>query len=193
MEPWSTRDVMTKAPGVLVLVVGPSGAGKDSVMRGAAALLVDKERYVFPRRVVTRHADIETEDHDSMSEVEFASASARGNFMLSWHAHGHRYGIPKQVAGEISAGRIAVINVSRHILHEAVLNYPHLIVAEVTADTEVRIARIRNRGREQPDEAAKRAIRVTPLFPLGIKIIRIENNGAVEDAIAQFTHFLKQL
>ena len=184
---------MPETSGILVLVVGPSGAGKDSVMRGAAEKLVGNPRYAFPRRVVTRQADTVAEDHDSMSEAEFALALARGEFMLFWQAHGNHYGIPKCVADQITAGHVAVINVSRHILHDAANSYPHLVIAEVTADADIRIARIQNRGRELADDAAKRASRETPPFPPDIEVIRIENNGAVEDAVAAFTDALRLL
>ena len=184
---------MAGVTGALVLVVGPSGAGKDTVMRGAAAELSGNPRYVFPKRVVTREADATAEDHDSMSLSQFNAALAMGDFMLSWQAHGNCYGIPETVADAIAQGQIAVINVSRHILHEAAEKYPNIVIAEINADIEVRIARIQNRGREQAEDALKRASRETPKFPEGVKIIRIENNGAAKSAIAQFTEALKQL
>ena len=59
--------------GHLVLVVGPSGAGKDSVIAGARAALKGDAGVVFPRRFVTRLSNPDAEDHVSMSEMEFAS------------------------------------------------------------------------------------------------------------------------
>ncbi|MGA7013248.1 MAG: phosphonate metabolism protein/1,5-bisphosphokinase (PRPP-forming) PhnN, partial [Pseudolabrys sp.] len=51
-------------PGRLVLVVGPSGAGKDTVITGAKAACAADSTFVFPRRVVTRPAS-DAEDHDT--------------------------------------------------------------------------------------------------------------------------------
>ena len=78
--------------GGFVLVVGPSGAGKDTVIAGARAALEGEPRLLFPRRVVTRLAS-EWEAHDSLDEAGFRRAEAAGAFAQSWRAHGLCYGI----------------------------------------------------------------------------------------------------
>ena len=50
-------------PGRLVLVVGPSGAGKDTLIAGARVKCLNNPTIVFPRRVVTRAASV-AEDND---------------------------------------------------------------------------------------------------------------------------------
>src|SRR5690606_17796598 len=78
--------------GTFVAVVGPSGAGKDSVINFARDKLGDE--VVVVRRVVTRTADGGSEDHDSLSAEAFAAAERGGQFALSWEAHGLNYGLP---------------------------------------------------------------------------------------------------
>lgn len=59
-------------PGRLDLVVGPSGAGKDMLIRLARAALACEPRYVFPRRLVTRPPSAD-EDNDPIDEAAFAA------------------------------------------------------------------------------------------------------------------------
>ena len=57
--------------GLLVLVVGPSGSGKDTLMAGAAQALAGDARFRFVRRVVTRPAT--EEDHEVIDAEGFAA------------------------------------------------------------------------------------------------------------------------
>ena len=88
-----------------MLVVGPSGAGKDSIIRGAQNVFADDARFVFPRRVVTRKADVAAEDHDSVTDMAFALAVAKGDFAVWWKAHGNGYGIPVSIDDDLRVGR----------------------------------------------------------------------------------------
>ena len=67
--------------GCLVLVTGPSGAGKDSLIAAAKTALLSNPRFMFPRRAVTRVRSAH-EVHDSLSVAEFSKAVACGAFAL---------------------------------------------------------------------------------------------------------------
>jgi ribose 1,5-bisphosphokinase len=134
-------------PGRLVLVVGPSGAGKDTLIDLARTALKDDPTVVFPRRVVTRAASV-AEAHDSLSEDAFERAARAGAFALTWDAHGLRYGIPTGIDADIRAGRTVVCNVSRAIIDAARRRYAHVTVALVTAPPELLAARLKARGRD---------------------------------------------
>ncbi|MGY3471219.1 energy-coupling factor transporter ATP-binding protein EcfA2 [Bradyrhizobium sp. LM6.11] len=85
-------------PGRLVLVVGPSGAGKDTLLRLAQAACVDDRDVVFPRRVVTRESSAD-EDNVAVSADEFRRAREHGDFAVHWEAHGHSYALPLEING----------------------------------------------------------------------------------------------
>ena len=184
---------MAQFKGHLVLVVGPSGAGKDSVLRGAMAELAGDKRFVFPRRFVTRFADARAEDHQTLGEDDFVTAQKSGAFALSWQAHGNSYGIGRSIDTDLEAGCIVAINCSRAVLAEAADKYPHVTVAEISAPAEVLVARIVSRGRETADQAMARVARKVPDFPMGIPVVRIVNDGPVESAVDHFCDMLERL
>jgi ribose 1,5-bisphosphokinase len=133
-------------PGRLILVVGPSGAGKDTLICGAREACAGDASVVFPRRTVTREATL-WEDHDTMAAEDFRRSVAAGAFALWWDAHGHSYGIPASVDDDIRASRTVVCNVSRTIIGFARNRYASVVVAQVTAPPDVLAARLANRQR----------------------------------------------
>jgi ribose 1,5-bisphosphokinase len=168
-------------PGRLVLVVGPSGAGKDTLIDLARAQLRDDESVVFPRRVVTRTAA--GEPHDTMDVDTFENAARAGAFALSWDAHDLRYGIPAEIDAHIRAGRTVVCNVSRAIVAEARERYAEVRVVLVTAPAEVLAARLAARGRGSDGDLAKRLARGDAFANFAADCV-IENIGAPEDCAA---------
>ncbi|RUU77437.1 phosphonate metabolism protein/1,5-bisphosphokinase (PRPP-forming) PhnN, partial [Mesorhizobium sp. M7A.F.Ca.MR.362.00.0.0] len=69
--------------GVFVAVVGPSGAGKDTVIGYARVRFADETRLEFVRRVITRPSDVASEDHDTLADAAFVEAEADGAFAIS--------------------------------------------------------------------------------------------------------------
>ena len=134
--------------GTFVAVVGPSGAGKDTLMARAARHAALDARVRFVRRIVTRDAMVASEDHDSLDEAAFARAQATGAFCLSWTAHGLRYALPRSVQADLRDGRMVVANLSRGALAEAAVVFGTLRVVEVTAEPAILLQRILLRARE---------------------------------------------
>ena len=88
--------------GRLIAVVGPSGVGKDTIMRAMIAARPGLRRV---RRVITRPADPGGEGHEAVSEAEFAARLRDGGFALHWRAHGLRYGVPVGRWLDLAMGR----------------------------------------------------------------------------------------
>jgi ribose 1,5-bisphosphokinase len=133
-------------PGRLVLVVGPSGAGKDTLTTRVRAACCNDATVVFPRRIVTRPAS-SFEDNEFVSEPTFEQVAAKGEFALWWSAHGHSYGIPIAIDRDIEAGRTVVCNVSRTVVGAARERYAHVIAVLVTAPHEMLAVRLAARDR----------------------------------------------
>ncbi|HET8996896.1 MAG TPA: phosphonate metabolism protein/1,5-bisphosphokinase (PRPP-forming) PhnN [Acetobacteraceae bacterium] len=170
---------------MLVLVVGPSGAGKDTLLDAARRTLAGDPRVRFVRRVITRPADAGGEDHEAVSDAAFAAR----DFALQWQAHGLRYGIPVEIAEDLAQGRTVVANVSRTVIAEAARRFPVQVI-EVTAPPEVLAARLATRGREPAADAAARMARNVPL-PEGVPLIRVLNDGSIAQGAERFVATLR--
>lgn len=178
--------------GTLFLVVGPSGAGKDSLIAAARQALADDPGYVFPRRAITRPAEAGGEGHLALTAAAFEAEWRAGGFALAWHSHGLGYGIPRAIESELAAGRHVVVNVSRAVVDEARRRYRPLKVILVTAPASVLAERIARRGRENAAEIAERLARAAAPAPVGADVLTIENSGALEDAAAAFIAALRR-
>lgn len=145
-------------PGRLVLVVGPSGAGKDTLLRLAQAACADDHDIVFPRRVVTRASSAD-EDNIALSPDEFACARDHGDFAVHWDAHGHSYALPLEINDDIRAGRAVVVNVSRTVIAALRGIYANVIVVAITAPPDVLAQRLAARARHSDGNIADRLAR----------------------------------
>ncbi|MDX5359128.1 MAG: phosphonate metabolism protein/1,5-bisphosphokinase (PRPP-forming) PhnN [Rhodobacterales bacterium] len=164
----------------LVAVVGPSGAGKDTLM--AAACAADP-RIRAARRVITRPAEAGGEDFEGVSEAVFAARAEAGVFALHWRAHGLGYGIP---AAELAGDGIVLFNASRAVLATAAAQFPGLRVVLVTAPPEVLAARLAGRGRESGADQAARLARAGFALPDGLDVAVVHNDSSPDVGLARF-------
>jgi ribose 1,5-bisphosphokinase len=178
--------------GAFVAVVGPSGAGKDTIIDYARAALADQSGYHFVRRMVTRPSSVDAEDHDTLSEEQFLAAKRAGAFCHSWEAHGLHYGLPKSVDDEIERGAVAIANVSRGILPALRAAYAHFLVVHITASHEVLAKRLAARGRENADEIRRRLMRAAPNPCDPADAVIIDNSGAIGDCGDEFVAILRK-
>lgn len=182
--------VRCPGPGLLVFVVGPSGAGKDTILSYARRQLAERADIAFARRHITRPADA-TENHVSLDEGAFARGVAMGSFPLYWRANGLHYALGAEVGDDIAAGRVVVANGSRAAVAQARQLFGHMRVVHVTAPPEVLAARIAARGREAGGEVAQRLAREPVLdAPPDATII---NDGSVEQAGEKLVAYLRGL
>lgn len=171
-------------PGRLVLVVGPSGAGKDTLIAAIREGLAGDDRYVFPQRVVTRPPS-EAEDNRELDPAAFARAEAEGAFAATWTAHGLAYGLPAAMDAHLAQGRTVICNVSRTVVQDLRARYGDVIVVEVTAAPAILAARLAARGRAEDGDLAERLGRSDRVGDAGADL-RIDNSGRLADAVQGF-------
>ena len=174
---------------MLVLVVGPSGAGKDTLMAGAAAALADDARFRFVRRAITRGAEAGGEAHLAVTASAFGAVRAAGGYALAWEAHGLGYGIPADIAGDLAAGRVVVANVSRGVVAEAAERFAVRVLL-ITAPADVLARRLAERGREGAEDVARRLARAVEVAE-GAGVVTVVNDAGVAEGVAKVVGMLR--
>lgn len=181
--------------GRLVYVIGPSGAGKDSIIAYARdRLRTEDENHVFARRHITRPADSGGEDHIPIAPDVFDRDCAAGRFALSWRGNGLGYGVGAEVDLWLQAGRHVVLNGSRGHLPEAKALYPNLLPVLIRIDAAVLRRRLLARGRETPEQIEARIQRAAALDAVDHPaLVTISNSGPLAHAGEAFLALLRSL
>jgi ribose 1,5-bisphosphokinase len=176
-----------------VLVVGPSGAGKDTLLNAARSHFEGDDTIVFAQRFITREDQL-GERHEAVSKAEFARREDEGGFFLSWRAHGLDYGIAAEMLETLAAGKCIVLNVSRRIIGEARRKWPRTHVIQVTARPEVLRQRLLGRGRETADGIGRRLERAGEFHVPGAEwLSELDNSGDLASGAARFTALISRL
>ncbi|MBD3311874.1 phosphonate metabolism protein/1,5-bisphosphokinase (PRPP-forming) PhnN [archaeon] len=161
--------------GRLFLIVGPSGSGKDTLIKYSTRRIPGLKKV---KRVITRENN-EHEDFKSVNREEFSN----NNFFTSWEAHGNKYGIPTLNNDNY------ILNVSRKVINKIKEKKPDTFVIELSADKEVLRKRLIERGRDSPEEITKRLnreIRINSDFIINT------NNPDVSIAGEELVNYIKK-
>lgn len=161
----------------LIYLMGPSGAGKDSLLErlraatGAGPLVA--------HRYITRPANAGCENHIALSEQEFLRRRAKGLFALDWQAHEHHYAFGIEVDLWLLQGIDVVVNGSRAHLPQALQRYgAQLLPVCLQVSPPVLRKRLEQRGREnaiQIEQRLARAADYQQTLPIGCHLL--DNNG----------------
>nr|WP_210326954.1 phosphonate metabolism protein/1,5-bisphosphokinase (PRPP-forming) PhnN [Bartonella sp. M0283] len=197
-----------KKPGWFVAIVGPSGAGKDTIMNAVHEVLKNNPEFLFVRRIITRKAGINSfNDHDETSQnignednigvslEKFFELSQKASFSLQWFAHGIHYGLPMGIVDEVHKGKIVIANVSRAELEHAKELFGKVYVIEINAPIGILKERLLGRKREKITDIAERLKRANiPIqLPEGAKYCYIDNSGNVKSAVDKMLSILQSL
>ena len=162
----------------LIYVIGPSGAGKDSLLnslRQDMAAMTDTATpppLYFAKRTITRNHDQSNEDHEVVDPSHFES-------------------LVNQELAPMSESTWVMVNGSRAYLEEAKQRFPGLTVLFITAPIEVLRARLLSRGRENEQAIEVRLNRSQDMV-LEPQDLCLSNGGSLADSVITLKNLLQQ-
>lgn len=176
----------------LIYVMGPSGAGKDSLL-GFARSQIATHDVVFAHRYITR-PDGGGENHIALTEAEFEARSRIGLFALHWRSHALRYGIGIEIDQWLALGCTVVVNGSRAYVGHALKRYPQMTLVHIDASPHVLAARLLARARETREQVEARLARRAPFdVPPGATLANIDNSGRLDEAGRAFVEVVQRV
>jgi guanylate kinase len=150
-------ETVAGAPGaMLVIVSGPSGVGKDTVIQSLCLIPTEPERY-FVTTCTTRprrEYEVDGVHYHFLSAEEFAAKRDAGGFLEANLVHGHWYGTPRdEVRGALAAGRDAILKIDVQGAAVVKQKVPEaLLVFLVPPSLEDLFSRLQSRATESADE-----------------------------------------
>jgi ribose 1,5-bisphosphokinase len=159
---------MNVRSGRLIYLIGPSGAGKDTVLRWLARHQPQPAQLRIARRTITRAADDPAETHEAVTPEEFVALLRAGAFALHWEANGLRYAIRREELLPLADGLSVVVNGSRAQLQQTRRLYPDLFAVHLSTPPELLRQRLLARGRETSDMIDTRLTRNAQLSSVDV-------------------------
>jgi ribose 1,5-bisphosphokinase len=178
----------------LIYTIGPSGAGKDSVLTWLNQVLSPRSAVHFARRVIDRPVISNGEEHESLSTEDFVAQRDQQEFALHWSANRHLYGVRNTELESLKCGKWVFVNGSRGYLESALAQFPSMVVLHITAPRNVLESRLLARNRESAEQIAERLCRSETFQPPSQCVfLEVRNISSIEQAGHHALHLLSQL
>lgn len=144
--------------GMLLIISGPSGAGKTTITRGVERSIADS---VFSVSATTRAktaADVEGVDYHFVSDEEFERSRENDEFLESAGVYGKKYGTPRGwVVEQLKRGRLVILEIDVQGAMQVKLQIPEAFGIFVLPPSEEELlSRLRARKREDESQIQKR-------------------------------------
>ncbi len=185
--------------GKLVLVVAPSGSGKDSLIEAACAAVPEITRLITCTTRPMRPSEEMGVDYFFLSNEEFDKNIESGAF-LEWAEYGgNRYGtLSASVEEGIAAGKILITDMEVQGARQVrkLLPTEELVIVYIEAGGwETLVGRIRARAPISDEELEKRHARFEDEFSFKQYATYVVQNpdGGFDEAIKQFVNIIKGL
>ncbi len=157
-QPLFTGPLPGEPQGMLFVLSGPSGVGKDSVIRALKAEGFPLQYVVTVTTRPRRPTEVHGRDYFFVSPAEFQRLKDQGR-LLEWAVvHGHEYGTPlDQVQAALAAGQDVLLKIDVQGAAQVKRRVPGAVFIFLAPPSlEDLAARLAQRGTESPEALARR-------------------------------------
>lgn len=142
----------------VIVVTGPSGAGKGTVIRELLRRIDDLELAVSATTRLRRAGEEEGKDYYYLPDADFARRVARGEFLEHvTYVSGQRYGtLRSEIERIASAGHVSVLELETEGALKVAEELPNAVTIFVTAPVAELERRLRERATESAGEIGER-------------------------------------
>ncbi|GAB4273819.1 MAG: guanylate kinase [Coriobacteriia bacterium] len=181
--------------GNLIIVSGPSGAGKGTLVKGLVARVPDVWVSVSATTRTPRPGEREGVDYFFLTPQEFEKRVASGEFLEHATVHGNRYGTLRgPVTRRMNSGMQVVLEIDVQGAEQVKAAMPEaVLVGIVPPDQEELRRRIVGRGSESPAEIALRMKAAEKEIPLVEKYDYVIVNDDVSRATDELVGIVESL
>ncbi|MCE5199408.1 MAG: guanylate kinase [Armatimonadota bacterium] len=157
MQTW---DKYVRKSGLLFVLSGPSGVGKDAVLEELSRIYPGFRRCVTATTRQPRFGEVDGVDYTFMSVDEFRERAELGEFLEYAHVHGNLYGTPKQwVQDQLWKGKDVILKIDVQGGLSVKEQMPSaILVFLVPPSLEELEKRLRGRLTENDEEVSKRLL-----------------------------------
>ncbi len=155
--PGTPTDTLPGVPSLIVLA-GPSGVGKGSVVAALRALDPSVWVSVSWATRARRPAEVDGVDYVFVDEQTFAAEAARGGFLESAEYAGHHKGTPRRAVQEhLAAGRPVLLEIDVQGARQVRASDPDALLVFLAPPSRAELeARLRGRGTDDDEVIARR-------------------------------------
>ena len=142
----------------MIVITGPSGAGKGTLIRALLPRVPDLELAVSATTRLRRKGEEEGRDYYYLSEGDFARRVANGEFLEHiTYVSGQRYGTLREEVERINReGRVTVLELETEGALKVAEELPGVVTVFVTAPRTELERRLRERATESAGEIGER-------------------------------------
>ena len=183
---------MTRAQGRLVVIAGPSGVGKGTIV---AELRRRFPALLFSVSATTRQprpGETDGVDYHFVSDARFDELIASGG-LLEWADYaGTRYGTPKQPAVDaVAGGRTMLLEIELNGARQVRHTYPDAVQVFIAPPSLKELQRrLRDRGTNTPADIRRRLARAKVEMAAESEFDKVIVNDEVPRAVDELVDFL---